>query len=56
MLNFFIPTTPNPTFVFLIFVPKEDTIELAMKVSDGIKIVISGGLVEPDQLKKNKRR
>ena len=56
MLNIFIPTTPNPTSGFLIFVPKEDTIELDMKVEDGIKFVISGGLVEPDQLKKNKRR
>lgn len=46
----------EPDFRFLIFVPKEDTIELDMKVEDGIKFVISGGLVEPDQLKKNKRR
>ena len=32
MLNVFIPTTPNPTSGFLIFVPKKDTIELDMKV------------------------
>lgn len=47
MLNVFIPTTPNPTSGFLIFVPKEDTIELEMSVEDGIKFIISGGLVEP---------
>ncbi len=47
MLNVFIPTTPNPTSGFLIFVPKEDTIELDMSVEDGIKFIISGGLVEP---------
>ncbi len=52
MLNVFIPTTPNPTSGFLIFVPKKDTIELDMKVEEGIKFVISGGLVEPEQMKK----
>ena len=54
MLNVFIPTTPNPTAGFLIFVPKEDTIELKMSVEEGIKFVISGGLVEPDMNKKKK--
>lgn len=52
MMNVFIPTTPNPTSGFLIFVPKKDTIELDMKVEEGIKFVISGGLVEPEQMKK----
>ncbi len=47
MLNVFIPTTPNPTSGFLIFVPKEDCIELDMSVEEGLKFVISGGLVEP---------
>ncbi len=55
MLNVFIPTTPNPTSGFLIFVPKEDTIELEMGVEEGIKFVISGGLVEPGQMKKRKK-
>lgn len=54
MLNVFIPTTPNPTSGFLIFVPKEDTVELEMGVEEGIKFVISGGLVEPNQMKKKK--
>lgn len=48
MLNIFIPTTPNPTSGFLIFVPKKDTIELDMSVEEGIKFIISGGLVEPN--------
>lgn len=55
MVNIFIPTTPNPTSGFLIFVPKKDIIELDMKVEDGIKFVISGGLVEPKQLKKTSK-
>ena len=41
MLNIFIPTTPNPTSGFLIFVPKKDTIELNMTVEEGLKFVIS---------------
>lgn len=52
MLNVFIPTTPNPTSGFLIFVPKKDVIELDMKVEEGLKFVISGGLVEPKVVKK----
>ena len=55
MLNIFIPTTPNPTSGFLIFVPKKDTIELDMKVEDGIKFVISGGLVEPENMPRKKK-
>ena len=47
MLAVFIPTTPNPTSGFLIFVPKKDTIEMNMTVEEGLKYVISGGLVEP---------
>lgn len=54
MLNVFIPTTPNPTSGFLIFVPKKDTVELKMTVEEGIKFVISGGLVEPEGLPRKK--
>ena len=52
LLNVFIPTTPNPTSGFLIFVPKEDTINVDMSVEEGIKFVISGGLVTPEMAKK----
>ena len=47
MLNIFIPTTPNPTSGFLIFVPKEDVIMLDMSVEDGLKFVVSCGIVLP---------
>ena len=56
MVNVFIPTTPNPTSGFLIFVPREDVVELEMSVEDGIKFVISGGIVSPDELKQKKKR
>lgn len=53
MLNVFIPTTPNPTSGFLIFVPKKDVIELEMSVEEAIKFIVSGGLVEPDKMSKS---
>lgn len=56
MVNIFIPTTPNPTSGFLIFVPKEDVVELDMSVEDGIKFVISGGIVAPEEAKRLKKR
>lgn len=56
MVNVFIPTTPNPTSGFLIFVPREDVVELEMSVEDGIKFVISGGIVSPEELKQKKRK
>jgi len=43
----FLPTTPNPTSGFLLFLPKEDVIELKMTVEDAAKLVISAGLVYP---------
>ncbi len=49
MLSIFLPTTPNPTSGFLLFVPKEDVIELEMSIEDAAKLVISAGLVYPDQ-------
>lgn len=46
----FLPTTPNPTSGFLLFVPKEDVTILDMKVEDAAKLVISAGLVTPDMI------
>jgi uncharacterized membrane protein len=47
MLNVFLPTTPNPTSGFLLFLPKRDVVILKMTVEEGIKMVVSGGLVTP---------
>lgn len=52
MLNVFIPTTPNPTSGFLIFVPKSEVIEVDMSVEEAIKFIISGGIVNPEEKKK----
>jgi uncharacterized membrane protein len=47
MLTVFLPTTPNPTSGFLLFVPAAEVIILDMKVEDAAKLVISAGLVYP---------
>ena len=47
LVNIFLPTTPNPTSGFLLFVPRKDLIHLDMTVEEGIKLVISGGIVTP---------
>ena len=49
VVNIFLPTTPNPTSGFLLFVPRRDLISLQMSVEEGIKLVISGGLVVPPE-------
>lgn len=47
ILSIFVPTTPNPTSGFLIFLPEKDVIKLNMSVEEGIKYVISCGIVTP---------
>lgn len=47
MISVFLPTTPNPTSGFLLFVAEADVIYLDMSVEDAAKLVISAGLVYP---------
>ncbi|WP_298430754.1 DUF502 domain-containing protein [uncultured Jannaschia sp.] len=47
MMSVFLPTTPNPTSGFLLFLPLSDIIMLDMTVEDAAKLVISAGLVYP---------
>ncbi len=52
LVSVFLPTTPNPTSGFLLFVPRKDLIQLDMTVEDGAKLVISAGLVVPEHQEK----
>ena len=47
MVNIFVPTMPNPTSGFLIFTPEEELTDIPMSIEEGIKYVISGGIVRP---------
>jgi len=46
-VNVYVPTTPNPTSGYLVHVPRRDVVVLSMTVEEGIKFVISGGIVAP---------
>ncbi len=48
VVNVFIPTTPNPTSGYLILADREMLIPLDMSVEDGMRLVISGGVVGPE--------
>ena len=52
-LKVFVPTTPNPTSGFIIFAEPSEFIELDMTIEEGIKFVISGGIVSPEIIKKS---
>ncbi len=47
MVNVFVPTTPNPTSGFLLFVPRNQIIPMSMTVEEGIKMVVSAGMIVP---------
>jgi len=46
-INVFVPTTPNPTSGFLLFVPKKELIFLDMTVEEAVKLVVSAGIITP---------
>ncbi|MFP4283849.1 MAG: DUF502 domain-containing protein [Opitutales bacterium] len=48
LVNVFVPTTPNPTSGFLLMVPAAEVKFLEMSISDGMKLIISGGAVVPE--------
>lgn len=46
-INVFVPTTPNPTSGYLLFVPKKELIYLKMTVEEAVKLVVSAGIITP---------
>ena len=47
VVNVFLPTTPNPTSGYLLFLPRRELVALSMTVEQAIKMIISGGIVTP---------
>ena len=43
----FFPTTPNPTTGWLALIPEAEVTETAMSIEDGLKLVVSGGVIRP---------
>lgn len=48
-VNIFVPTCPNPTSGYFVVVPEEDVIETNLSVEWALKIIISGGMVVPEE-------
>ncbi len=48
LVTVFVPTTPNPTSGFILFVPKSDVTKLDIDVEDALKLVMSLGVVTPE--------
>ena len=55
-VNVFVPTTPNPTSGFLLFVPRKDIQILDMSVEEGVKLVVSAGIISPKDRAKLKTK
>lgn len=49
LLNCFVPTTPNPTSGFYLVIPEADVRDVDLTVEEAFKVVMSAGLVSPDQ-------
>jgi len=56
MVGIFVPTTPNPTSGMFVLVPKKEIIMLDMSIEEGVKMIVSGGLITPEQFGKRMRR
>lgn len=50
-VNVFVPTTPNPTSGYLLFVPKEELHYLNLTIEEGVKLVVSAGIITPPDRK-----
>jgi uncharacterized membrane protein len=49
LVAIFIPTTPNPTSGFLVYVPPEDVVVIPISIEEAMKLIISGGAYVPNQ-------
>jgi len=54
-INILILTSINPASGFFIMVPESKTIPLEISIEEGMKWVISGGIIKPEGLKKLKK-
>ena len=52
----FLPTTPNPTSGWLAIVPERDLLEFDLSIEEGVKLIVSGGIVTPATLAERIRR
>ncbi len=51
LVSLFVPTTPNPTSGFLLFVPRDQVIDLEMSIETAIKLVMSAGMISAEDIR-----
>ena len=47
--HIFVPTTPNPTSGYMLYIPQKDTQKTDISIEEGLKIIISGGMLAPNK-------
>ena len=56
LITVFVPTTPNPTSGFILFVPKHEVTKMDIDVEDALKLVMSLGVVTPESIPKTSHK
>ncbi|MBQ9759442.1 MAG: DUF502 domain-containing protein [Opitutales bacterium] len=54
LVHVFVPTTPNPTGGYMIFVPANEIKPLDVSVADAMKMIVSGGALIPEEMTEKK--
>lgn len=49
-IGVFLPCTPNPTTGFFFYLPRREVVELTISVEDGVKLIMSAGLIQPGEI------
>ncbi|MHB8252473.1 MAG: DUF502 domain-containing protein [Acidiferrobacter sp.] len=53
LVNIYVPTTPNPTSGFFLMMPRKDVVELKVTVDEGLRMILSMGMVVPGSPRKD---
>lgn len=56
LITVFVPTTPNPTSGFILFIPKHEVKKMDLDIEDALKLVMSLGVVTPDSTPKKSHK
>jgi uncharacterized membrane protein len=50
LIPVFVPTTPNPTSGYLLLVPQSEMIECPITIEEGVRMIVSGGILQPEMI------
>lgn len=56
LISVYVPTTPNPTSGFFLYVPETEVIYLDISVDEALKTILSTGIIPPEEKKKITRK